>query len=360
MFCKNCGRQIPDDAAFCPACGSKRSGGNNNTYDEQSRRDIRSLPDYAKEKDLNRSGYAVDSDRSKFSLSGNSGQKKFSLSDPGQKKFSLSDSGQKKFSLSQQNKDPGNGIVRTSVNTPPAPPAPSPKPPTPSLIKPSAPSPKPSAPSLIKPSAPSPEPSALSPKPVGFVNPLKDSGKTIFHDEPAANEATANPEQPAAPGQDGRIAPERSAGPAAQSAVNDFYNGTAGGSPNGASGGETGFVNPLKESGQEIHWGSDGDRNEAKKAEAAGDPAVIDSHLGFAIFSTICCCPPTGIVAIIFASMVSQQIQAGNYEQAQKYSNLAKTFCWISIFLGLFCCGGSSILSSFEEAASAAAGAAAP
>lgn len=22
MFCKNCGKQIPDDAAFCPNCGA--------------------------------------------------------------------------------------------------------------------------------------------------------------------------------------------------------------------------------------------------------------------------------------------------------------------------------------------------
>ena len=150
MFCKNCGRQIPDEAAFCPACGTKRSGGA--TYDDdRSGRDIKNLPNYAKENDLHRSGTAVDTKRDKFSLS-DSGQKKFSLSDSGQKKFSLSDkdSGQKKFSLS--GRDDG-GIVRISASH---------------------------------------EPAAPPKNPTGFVNPLKDSGKTVFHDEPG-NNTTAQP-----------------------------------------------------------------------------------------------------------------------------------------------------------------------
>ncbi len=352
MFCKNCGRQIPDDAASCPACGSKRSGGDHLYDEEKSRRDIRNLPDYAKEKDLNRSGYAIDSDRKEFSLSGDSGQKKFSLSDSGQKKFSLSDSGKKKFSLSDRNKEVGDSIVRTSVNRPPAPsapPMPSVPPPAPSV-----PPPAPSAPPMpsVPPPVPSvpPMPSVPPLKPVGFVNPLKNSGKTVFHDEPMEKTEDAALEQPESAN------PAATEQPAAQSAVNDFYSGTAGGNTNETSGGETGFVNPLKESGQEIHWGSDGDRNEAKNAEVVGDPAEIDSHMGFAIFSTLCCCMPVGIVAIIFASMVSREVQVGNYEQAQKYSNLAKTFCWISIILGIVCGGGSSIFSTLGEAVSAATG----
>jgi hypothetical protein len=328
MFCKNCGRQIPDNAAFCPACSTKRSGGD--TFgDERSGRDIKNLPNYTKENELNRSGDAIDSDRKTFSLS-DSGQKKFSLSDSGQKKFSLSGSGQKKFSLSDKGRDSGDGIVRISASREPAPP------------------PR---------------------EPTGFVNPLKDSGKTVFRDEPAAKEPTAKPEpeQPAAPGPDVQVEPEQPAGNAnaAQSAVNDFYNGSASaGNDAGASSGPeeqpTGFVNPFKGSGQNIQWGSDGDRNETKNSEFAGDPREIETHLGFAIFTTLCCCQPTGIVAIIFSVLVTQEVNKGNYEQAQKYSNLAKIFCWISIILGLLCGGGSSLISSFEEIGAAASGAAAP
>ena len=298
MFCKNCGRQIPDNAAFCPACGTKRSGGD--TFGEsKSGRDIKNLPSYAKENDLNRSGDAIDSDRVKFSLS-DSGQKKFSLSDKGQQKFSLS--GQKKFSLSDKGKESGDGIVRISANRE----------------------------SVAPPKAPT-----------GFVNPLKDSGKTVFHDEPAANTEKAEPERPAA------SAPECPEAQEAQEAyVHD--NGVAGNTPGGETGEKTGFVNPLKDSGQDIHWGSDGDRSEMKNAEVVGDPSEIDSHMGFAIFTLLCCCQPTSILAIIFAIMVTQEVKKGNYEQAQKYSSLVNIFCWISIGLSIFC-GGISSITNYGE-----------
>ena len=303
MFCKNCGRQIPDNAAFCPACGTKRSGGD--TFGEtKSGRDIKNLPSYAKENDLNRSGDVIDSDRVKFSLSG-SGQKKFSLSDSGQKKFTLSGSGQKKFSLSGKGGDSGDGIVRITSNR---------------------------------------ESAAPPTSPTGFVNPLKDSGKTVFRDEPAANTGKAEPEQPATPEPEVHIAPGQSAG-------NDLYNTSGSAGENADSGSEeqrTGFVNPLKGPGQNIHWGSDGDRNETKNAEFVGDPSEIDSHMGFAVFTLLCCCQPTSILAILFAVLVSQEVKKGNYELAQKYSNLAKLFCWISIGLSIFC-GGISSIANMDE-----------
>ena len=306
MFCKNCGRQIPDNAAFCPACGTKRSDGD--TFGEtKSGRDIKNLPSYAKENDLNRSGDVIDSDRGKFSLSG-SGQKKFSLSDSGQKKFTLSGSGQKKFSLSDKDGDSGDGIVRITSNR---------------------------------------ESAALPKAPTGFVNPLKDSGKTVFHDNPAANAAKAEPEQSAASAPGRPIATER---PEAQAAQETYVhdNGAAGNTPGGETGEKNGFVNPLKGSDQNIHWGSDGDRSEMKNAEGVGDPSEIDSHMGFAIFTLICCCQPTSILAIIFAIMVSQEVKKGNYEQAQKYSNLVNIFCWISIGLSIFC-GGISSIANMDE-----------
>ena len=303
MFCKNCGRQIPDEAAFCPACGTKRSGGE--TFDDgRSGRDIKDLPNYAKENDLYRSGNAVDSDRKKFSLSDkDSGQKKFSLSDPGQKKFSLSDkdSGQKKFSLS--GRDDG-GIVRISASR---------------------------------------EPAAPPKNPTGFVNPLKDSGKTVFHDEPVSDTASAQPAKPADP----------SPAPVAVSAqvVEDDEDGVSDLIGHVGDDGDagTGFVNPLKDSGKEIHWGSDGDRNETKNNGFAGDASEIDSHMGFAIFCTLCCCLPTGIAAIVFASQVSKHIQNGDYEAAKKSANNAQLFCWISIVIGLLCNVGSSIFSTLSE-----------
>ena len=229
MFCKNCGRQLPDNATFCPGCGTKRSGGDHSYEDGRSSADIKNLPSYAKEND--RSGHAVDSDR-----------KKFSLTDSGQKKFSLSDSGRDKFSLSDKSrKDDGDGIVRIS----------------------------------------------------------------------ASREPAAPPKEP------------------------------------------SGFVNPLKEAGRDIHWGSDGDRNQ--QAEDVGE---IDSHMGFAIFVTVlglcnCLNLVLGITAIVFASQVQKYIEEGNFEQARKSSNTAKILCWISLglmLLGLLMSLVSGALSAFFEA----------
>ena len=270
MFCKNCGRQIPDNVASCPACGTKRSGGD--TFGEaKSGRDIKNLPNYAKENDLNRSDDAIDTNRQKFSLSDNG--KKFSLSGSDQQKFSLS--GQKKFSLSGKDRDSGDGIVRISTNREPA--APDPE------VNTSA-------------SATSPAPEQTESQTIQAVSVVLDGG---------AEE-------------------------------------------NNAGGETTGFVNPLKDSGQNIHWGSDGDRNETQNAGFADDPSEIESHLGFAVFTLLCCCQPTSILAILFAVLVSQEVKKGNYEQAQKYSNLAKLFCWISIGLSIFCGGISSITNMNE------------
>ena len=306
MFCKNCGRQIPDNAAFCPACGTKRSGGD--TFGKaKSGRDIKNLPNYAKENDLNRSDNAIDSDRVKFNLS-DSGQKKFSLSGSDQQKFSLS--GQKKFSLSDKGKDSGDGIVRISANR---------------------------------------EPAAPPKAPTGFVNPLKDSGKTVFRDEPAGNTTGGMSAKPAASAPEASPVPEKTESQTIQAAAIVLDDGAEG---NNADGEATGFVNPLKDSGQEIHWGSDGDRNEAKDAEVVGDPSEIESHMGFAVFTLLCCCQPTSIAAIVFAAMVSQEVKKGNYKQAQYYANLAKIFCWISIILSIFC-GGISSITNMDEWSSA-------
>lgn len=326
MFCKNCGRQLPDNADFCPGCGTKRSGGGNAYGDERSDADMKNLPDYTKGNERNRSGFAVDSDRKKFSLSG---QNKFSLSgDSDRKKFSLS--GQNKFSLSDKSrKDDGGGIVRLSAGK--------------------------------KPDAPPKEPT-------GFVNPLKNSGGTVFRSDYAGNEADRKTTADTAPAKPATHAgPEKAvrtdASPAAQPPVTptnftptsqnmpsgspepgktgsgfsrSAQETSPGNPPEGPGVGEaepTGFVNPLKGSDQNIQWGSDGDRNTSE----AGNIGKIDSHMGFAIAMTaLCFCDccislPVDIIAIVFASRVSVHLQNGNFEQAKKCSDTALILCWVSL-----------------------------
>ena len=65
-----------------------------------------------------------------------------------------------------------------------------------------------------------------------------------------------------------------------------------------------------------------------------GAPAHIDNHLIWAILATICCCVPTGIVAIVFAAQVNSKFAQGDVEGARRYANNARTWAIISAVLG--------------------------
>lgn len=54
---------------------------------------------------------------------------------------------------------------------------------------------------------------------------------------------------------------------------------------------------------------------------------IPDSHLGLAIFTTLCCCLPLGIVAIIKSSKVSDYHAMKQYDAAIAASNEAKKWC---------------------------------
>lgn len=61
----------------------------------------------------------------------------------------------------------------------------------------------------------------------------------------------------------------------------------------------------------------------------------IPNYLIPAILSTVCCCLPFGIVAIIFAAQVDAKLAAGDRAGALEASNKAKLFTWIAVGLGL-------------------------
>ncbi len=68
-----------------------------------------------------------------------------------------------------------------------------------------------------------------------------------------------------------------------------------------------------------------------------------DSHLGLAIFTTLCCCLPFGIIAIIKGNKVGDLYSMKQYDAAIAASNEAKKWCiygiisWfiIDIILGI-------------------------
>lgn len=61
----------------------------------------------------------------------------------------------------------------------------------------------------------------------------------------------------------------------------------------------------------------------------------VPNYLVPAILSTLCCCLPFGIVAIVYAAQVNGKLQAGDYAGAENASKNAKMWCWIAFGFGL-------------------------
>lgn len=62
---------------------------------------------------------------------------------------------------------------------------------------------------------------------------------------------------------------------------------------------------------------------------------TVPNYLVFAVLSTVLCCLPAGIPAILYSSQVNSKLLAGDLAGAQAASNNAKLWCWISFGLGL-------------------------
>ena len=71
---------------------------------------------------------------------------------------------------------------------------------------------------------------------------------------------------------------------------------------------------------------------------------TVPNYLVFAILTTVFCCLPTGIPAIVYAAQVNGKLQVGDLAGAQAASSNAKMWCWISFGLGLATIGGFILL----------------
>jgi hypothetical protein len=61
----------------------------------------------------------------------------------------------------------------------------------------------------------------------------------------------------------------------------------------------------------------------------------VPNYLPQAILTTLFCCLPFGIVAIVYAAQVNTKLQAGDYEGAMQSSKNAKIWCWASFGTGI-------------------------
>ena len=66
-------------------------------------------------------------------------------------------------------------------------------------------------------------------------------------------------------------------------------------------------------------------------------PPKPNDHLILAILTTVMCCLPLGIVAIVRSSQVNSYWAAGQYEEAENASAEAKK--WSLVGMGLFAAG---------------------
>jgi len=70
-------------------------------------------------------------------------------------------------------------------------------------------------------------------------------------------------------------------------------------------------------------------------ARAAGAiPQKIESHLVKAIITTLCCCPPVGIAAIVYAAQVGPNLAANNIDAASEASK--KAGLWGNLAIGIW------------------------
>ena len=63
--------------------------------------------------------------------------------------------------------------------------------------------------------------------------------------------------------------------------------------------------------------------------------APVNNYLVPAVLTTLCCCLPGGVVAIIYAAQVNTKLAAGDIAGAMAASRNAKMWCWIAAGAGI-------------------------
>ena len=72
-----------------------------------------------------------------------------------------------------------------------------------------------------------------------------------------------------------------------------------------------------------------------RKSVFEAPPPKPKSHLFWAVFTTLFCFMPLGVVAIVFAAQVNSRYDIGDYDEAERYSELAGDFVMWSALVAL-------------------------
>jgi hypothetical protein len=77
-------------------------------------------------------------------------------------------------------------------------------------------------------------------------------------------------------------------------------------------------------------------------------PASVPNYFVQALLVTLCCCPPFGIVALIFSAKVNSKLAAGDVAGAQDSSHSAKTWVIVSVIAAIILGAGVAALSWWQ------------
>lgn len=83
-----------------------------------------------------------------------------------------------------------------------------------------------------------------------------------------------------------------------------------------------------------------------------GDTVNWVPYLVLSIISTLCCCIPFGIVAIVFSAKINSAVTAGNIEEAKKAAKTAKIWIIVAVVSGVIATIAYLIFTSLISAGS--------
>ena len=76
-------------------------------------------------------------------------------------------------------------------------------------------------------------------------------------------------------------------------------------------------------------------QNTPSYQQGQGDTVNWVPYLVVSIISTLCCCIPFGIVAIVFSAKINSAVTSGNMEEAKKAAKTAKIWIIVAVVAGL-------------------------
>jgi hypothetical protein len=76
-------------------------------------------------------------------------------------------------------------------------------------------------------------------------------------------------------------------------------------------------------------------QNGSNQTTNTTNQTYVPNYLAFSIITTLLCCLPFGIAAIIYSSKVNEKLAAGDVDGAEEASKKAKAWCWWAVIGGV-------------------------